>query len=457
MENFSGFLKSVNQSIKSSLIVRIILITFLILLLLIPSAQITNLIHEREGRRRSVITEINSKWADSQTLIGPVIEIPYIVLTVSKWTDKNGAEQQSIIRNIKYAYFLPDNLQINGEVIPESRKRGIYSTVVYTAKLNISGNFSYPDFAQWKVSPENVLWNDAEFSFGMTDMRGINNTIDMTWNSRAVELKPGVKNNPLIDKGVYTSVFLKQDKSAFQEFNIKLNLRGSVDLSFLPLGKRTNVKMKSNWPSPSFNGYFLPKERNITEKEFSAEWEMFDYNRDYPQSWTNQEINVGNSKFGFELFMSVDEYQKAYRSTNYSVLFIILTFAAVFILFEILNKKRFHPIQYLMVGFSMIIFYLLLLSLSEHMAFNYAYIISSLSVIMIITFYGASISKNKVVTMFLAVLLIFLYGFLYFTLQLEDYSLLAGSIGLFVILSFVMIFTRKIDWYSFKLSKPEDE
>ncbi|MBN2545301.1 MAG: cell envelope integrity protein CreD [Spirochaetes bacterium] len=457
MENFFSFLKSVNQSIKSSLIVRIILITFLILLLLIPSAQITNLIHEREGRRRGVISEINSKWADSQTIIGPVIEIPYIVYNISKWTDKNGIEHEKIVKNIKYAYFLPNNLQITGEIIPEYRKRGIYSTVVYTVDLNISGNFTYPDFAQWKISKDNVLLNDAEFSFGMTDMRGINNTIEMTWNNRAVELKPGVKNNPLIEKGVYTHVYLKSDKSKLQEFNIKLNLRGSIDLSFLPLGKKTNVKISSKWPSPSFNGYFLPKERNITEKEFRAEWEIFDYNRDYPQSWTNQTINVANSKFGVELFMSVDEYQKTYRSTNYSVLFIILTFAAVFILFEISNKKRFHPIQYLMVGFSIIIFYLLLLSLSEHIAFNYAYIISSLSVIAIITFYAASISKNKLVTLFLAVLLIFLYSFLYFTLQLEDYSLLVGSIGLFLILTFVMIFTRKIDWYSFKLSKPEDK
>ena len=458
MDNFWSFLKSTNQSIKSSVIVRIIIITILILLLLIPMGMVSSIIRERKHRRQYVINEINSKWALNQTLLGPVLDIPYIVYYTTKYTDGNGVEREKINKETKHAYFLPDNLKINGKVFPEFRKRGIYSTVVYTSDLIITGEYSFPDFSQWKISSNNILWEDAVISFGISDTRGINKTIDMKWNNTNITLIPGVKNNPLIKSGIYSPVLIKKDKKSFQLFEIKLNFRGSSSLSFLPFGKKTEVKIDSKWPSPSFNGAFLPKERTLDDNGFSALWEIFDYNREFPQSWTDDKmITVNNTEFGVELFMPVDEYQKTERSTKYAILFIILTFAAVFILFEILNKNRIHPIQYLLVGFSLTIFYLLLISLSEHIPFNWAYLISSLSIITIITIYSKSLSKKNTLTFIFVLMLISLYGFLFFTLQLEDYSLLVGSIGLFIILSIIMIFTRKIDWYNFKLNKIEDK
>ena len=321
----------------------------------------------------------------------------------------------------------------------------------------VRGNYSFPDFSQWKIASDNILWEDAVIYFGITDMRGINKTIDMKWNNIQLSLIPGVKENPLVTKGIYSPVLINKEKKSLQSFEIKLNLRGSSTLSFLPLGKNTEVQIKSDWPSPSFNGTFLPKERTIDNNGFNAKWEIFDYNREFPQSWTDKMISVNDTEFGVELFLPVDEYQKTERSTKYAILFIILTFAAVFILFEILNKRRIHPIQYLLVGFSLTIFYLLLISLSEHISFNWAYLISSLSIVTIITIYGKSLCKKNSLTLIFTSVLISLYGFLFFTLQLEDYSLLVGSIGLFIILSIIMIFTRKIDWYNFKLNKVKDE
>ncbi len=467
MNNLTDFVKSTNQSIKSSVIVRIFIITILILILLIPAGMVSKLIKERKYRRLDVINEINSKWALNQTLLGPVLTIPYNSYHAEKYYDKNNVERERIIKEVKHAYFLPDNLNINGDVFPEHRQRGIYSTVVYTTDLIINGEFSFPDFSQWKIASNNILWDDAIISFGINDMRGINKTIDMKWNNSQTTLTPGVKNNPLVTKGIYSPVIIKKIKNSTQTFNIKLNFRGSTKLSFLPLGKNTLVEIKSNWPSPSFNGAYLPKERTISDEGFNAKWEILDYNREFPQSWTEKNTPENNTafvaelflptEFGVELFLPVDEYQQTERSTKYAILFIILTFAAVFILFEILNKNRIHPIQYLLVGFSLSIFYLLLISLSEHIPFNWSYLISSLSIVTIITIYGKSLCKKNALTLIFASVLISLYGFLFFTLQLEDYSLLVGSIGLFLILSFIMIFTRKIDWYNFKLNKIEDK
>ena len=457
MDNLWTFLKSTDQSIKSSVIIRIIIISILILLLLIPAGMVNNLIKERKSRRQEVINEINSKWALGQTLLGPVLDIPYNSYAITKVIDKNGIEKEKIIKEVKHAYFLPDKLIINGEVFPEYRKRGIYSTIVYTSDLNISGNYSFPDFEQWKISPNNILWDDAVIYFGITDMRGINKTIDMKWNNLQLSLMPGIKQNPIVKKGVYSPVIIKKQIKSIQAFEIKLNLRGSTSLSFLPIGKTTQVQIKSDWPSPSFNGAFLPKERTLSDNGFNAKWEIFDYNREFPQSWTDNIISVNDTEFGVELFLPVDEYQKTERSTKYAILFIILTFAAVFILFEILNKNRVHPIQYLLVGFSLTIFYLLLISLSEHIPFNWSYLISSLSIVVIISIYGKSICKKNTLTLIFTSVLISLYGFLFFTLQLEDYSLLVGSIGLFIILSIIMIFTRKINWYNFKLNKIESK
>ncbi len=457
MENFWSFTKSINNSIKSSVIIRIIIISFLILFLLIPASQVNKLIREREYRRLDVINEINSKWAFEQTLLGPILEIPYNVFYTSKWKDEKGIEREKITKQIKQAYFLPDKLKIDGEVIPEYRKRGIYSSVVYTSDLTINGEYASFDFSKWKIPLDNVLWNDATISFGLTDMRGINKTIEMRWNNSKIELTPGVKDIPLVTKGVYSLIKIKKEKNFPQTFEIKLNFRGSTNLSFLPIGKNTTAHLKSNWTSPSFNGAFLPKERTITDNGFNATWEIFDYNREFPQSWIEEKLSIDNTKFGFELFLPVNEYQKTERSTKYALLFIILTFATVFILFEILNKKRVHPIQYLLVGFALTTFYSLLLSLSEHIDFNIAYLIASLSIVIITTFYGGSLCKKNSLTIILGAMITSLYGFLFFTLQLEDYSLLVGSIGLFLIISIIMIFTRKIDWYNFKLNKIEDK
>jgi inner membrane protein len=213
------------------------------------------------------------------------------------------------------------------------------------------------------------------------------------------------------------------------------------------VGKQTDIELNSDWPDPSFEGSFLPNIRNINEAGFSANWKVLNLNRSYPQQWIGNKYSIDESSFGVKLLLPVDHYQKSLRSVKYAIMFIALTFL-IFFFTEILNKKRIHPIQYLLVGLGLSIFYTLLVSLSEQISFNLAYLIASLSIIFLITAYSYSMLKNIKLTAIVAFVLIVLYVFLFTVIQLQDYSLLLGSVGLFLALATVMYLSRKVDWYS---------
>ena len=225
-----------------------------------------------------------------------------------------------------------------------------------------------------------------------------------------------------------------------------MNLNGSGQISFLPLGKSTSVKLSSTWKSPSFNGPFLPDEREVNEQGFNATWKILNLNRSYPQQWAGKNEKVAASAFGVKLFHPIDEYQQTMRSVKYAVLFITLTLVAFF-LTEVINRVRVHPIQYLLIGSAICLFYLLLLSISEHSSFGLAYLVSSAASTGLVTLYSRSVLKSMPVSMTICGLMSFLYGFLYITLRLEDYALLIGSTGMFAVLAMVMYLTRKVDWY----------
>jgi inner membrane protein len=229
------------------------------------------------------------------------------------------------------------------------------------------------------------------------------------------------------------------------------------------VGKETRVSLSSSWPSPSFIGSYLPLSHEVTNAGFQAKWNISYFGRGYQQYWKSDKVNYPNlqdsmlnSSFGVKLLLMVDHYHKTLRSVKYAVLFILLTFVAFF-LFEILSKIKVHPFQYLLIGFAMSIFYLLLLSISEHLDFSYTYIIASVATIALITGYSSWILMQKKKSLVVALLLILLYAFLYILLQIEDYALLVGTLVLFIILGIVMIVTRKIDWYTIRLNRGDNE
>ncbi len=445
--------------VKNSLLVKLGFIGFLILFLLIPNSMIQGLIYERQGRLDDAMREVSTSWGGAQTIIGPILSIPF-----SEWTQLSDGKK---VESIQTAYFLPLSLQVDGNVNPEIRKRGIYEIVLYQSELNISGKFSKPDFAAMHIQPENVHWDQAKLSLGISGMSGIKNSINLDWAGTSTRLEPGTASAIVLPSGVSNAVALAPDQAAYN-FKLGLKLNGSGFLKFEPVGKETKVKLASTWPSPSFEGEFLPDERSISAAGFEASWTVLDLNRNYPQQWKDKDYsfirsnNAGDqaaqhygvanpnqptSSFGVRLIQTVDEYAKTDRSSKYAILVIGLTFL-IYFFFEILRKFHIHPFQYLLVGLALSVFYLLLLSLSEHLGFNKAYFLAAGVTIALITMYSAGVFKIRRLTFQLFLLLTLIYGFIFIVLQLEDYALLAGSVGIFAALAAVMFYSRNVDWYN---------
>jgi inner membrane protein len=436
MENATT-IDRLSQWSRNSVTLKLFTVGFLILLLLIPAQMIKGLVREREGRRAEAVREISSIWAGRQTVSGPVLSVP-VRRTVR---EANGRTYQTTTN----AVFLPDALTVDGNVSTESRYRGIYKITVYNSELTLSGSFPATDFGGWGVADGDILWDAASVSLGISDLRGVKEDLSITWNGAPKPLDPGIEGAAVLGSGVEARVPLAQGKPA--AFSLRLALKGSEALYFLPLGKTTAVKLHSPWPDPSFKGAFLPESRKISGAGFDAEWKVLHLNRPFPQRWLDTVPSLSEWNFGVELLSPVDQYDLTERSIKYAVLFIFLTFL-VFFFIEFLKDKRLHPIQYLLVGAAITIFYLLLLSLSEHMAFWLAYVVASVAVVALIGGYTKGVFDQKRLTALVTATLVLLYGFLYTLLQLEDYALLIGSVGLFATLAVVMYLTRKINWYA---------
>lgn len=441
-----SFFEKLNTWIRNSVTFKIFSIGILILLMLIPTSMVESTIREREYRQEDVVNEISQKWSNEQIVSGPIISVPY------KFYFKD--EDSEKIKTLKkYAHFLPEQLKINGDLTSELKKRGIYEAVLYETDLNLSGSFNPVLFDNWKINSDDILWDEAFIALGISDMRGINNQLSININDIEVKFNPGIPNKDVLSSGV--SVPLNLTDSTYnvkRNFNIDLSLKGSKTLEFLPLGEETDVSLTSNWEHPKFDGNFLPDDWKYKEGEkkgFDANWKILQLNRNFPQQWLGSEFRPQNDAFGLDLKVGVNQYQKNMRSAKYAVLIISLTFILFFFV-EVINRKRIHPIQYLLVGFALSIFYTLLLAISEHSSFGLAYIVSSIAVISLIVIYMQGMLKNKKITSGLGAVLSLIYAFVFVILQLQDYALLMGSIGLFTVLAIIMYYTRKIDWYNLK-------
>lgn len=427
-----------SDKLKNSVGLRLIIIGALSLVLLIPAALIQGLISEREQRRDNAVFEVSDKWGRPQIIAGPILTVPYKKLVKD--------EKDKLVAVIEYAHFLPEQLSIDAELFPELRYRGIYEVVLYNAKLRIHGHFAPLDFNQFSIVAEDVLWKDAILALGLSDLKGIREAVKIKLHDAVWTANPGVESKEVLEIGISVKPKLNA-ASERHDFVIDLDLNGSGEISFVPVGKETSVKVSSQWGNPSFIGAFLPAERQVQASQFSAAWKVLHLNRNYPQQWLGSQHRILESNFGVKLLLPIDEYQKTMRTAKYAIMFIALTFLTFF-LTEVLNRKVIHPIQYILIGLALILFYTLLLSFSEHIKFNSAYLLSSLAIIALVTAYTKSVLSNNLATAVIAGVLIILYGFLYIILQLQDYALLLGSLGLFIILAIVMYVTRKIDWFA---------
>jgi inner membrane protein len=425
-------------SIKNSQFVRILLVTFLILILQIPTVMLQGIVRERQNLRNEAIGNITSKWGQQQILIGPRLVVPYI---------KRVQSGKTVKAEVKYGIFLPENLQITGKMDTEVRYRGIFEVPVYKSTLDLRGRFLRPDLSLWGVQPEDIRWDQAELSLQILDAHAIQNPSTLSWNKTKLSFAPGQGKYGGNLAGIHASLRDRLTANQF-DFDIFLRLNGSERIAFAPFGQTTKVSLSSDWGNPSFQGLWLPNQRSVNAKGFEASWEIPYLGRNYPQQWNTEakvdQSTIQSSVFGVDLISPVDNYRMAERSIKYNFLFLVLTFAT-FWLFEMTAQLRVHPLQYLLVGVAMSMFYLLQLALSEHIGFQLAYLSASIAVVVLITVYAIAILNANRRGGIVGVIESILYGYLYVVLVSQDYSLLLGSIGLFCFLAIAMYFTRQLN------------
>ncbi|TVT39139.1 cell envelope integrity protein CreD [Hymenobacter setariae] len=467
---------------RNSVTLKLLSIGILLLLLLIPSSMVESLITERAGNRDAATEEISAQWGGPQLLLGPVLVLPYTAVETLGTDDKRPTEVT------RYLCLLPDTLSSTGTLEPERRHRGIYEAVVYRAKIRVQGVFQAPPLADLGVAPGAVRWSEAFVALGLSDLKGIRSGLRLRWDGQPRTFEPGLPNSDVLPRGSAPTVSTQvntvvQERTRYSKaiadeegnipgaaanglnalvpvpdektltqrhsFVFDLDLNGSTGLLQAPLGRQTTLHLSAPWADPSFIGAFLPVQRTLNGQQFEADWRVFHLNRNYPQHWRTNEArpDVDASTFGVRLLVPVNEYQKTMRAAKYALLPLALTFL-VFFFVEILNRRRIHPFQYLLVGLALVIFYVLLLALSEHLSFNAAYGVAALTIVGLVTAYAAASFRQRQPTAATAGVLALVYSFVFVVLQLQDYALLVGSIGLVVVLAVVMFLSRNINWYS---------
>ncbi len=444
-------------NLKNSISARLIVIGILTLLLLIPMAFIKDLIRERQYRQKEVVEEISNKWGSEVLLYGPILKVPYntyqIVYKHNEKTKSTITEKQHI--GMQYAYFFPEKLDITSTINPEEKKRGIYKTAVYKSSINMNGTFTTPDFSERDVSDKDILWDKAKVIVQTSNLKGVNNLVDIKVNTNNYQLTSKLSNSNQAKNYDEVTLHNLESKAIVKDdlpiknvttFSLNLEVNGSEQIRFIPVGKTTEVNIKSDWKTANFLGEFLPYNSDkISDNGFDAKWKVLDINRPFDQQSFEGIPELQKYSFGVNFKIAVDEYQKSERSVKYGILVIGLTFL-VFFLIQTMSKIAIHPFQYLMIGIALSMFYTLLISISEHSSYFIAYIVAGISVVTMITLYAKTILKNFKFPVLIGTSLTILYTFIFVIIQLENYALLVGSIGLFIILAAVMFASRKIDW-----------
>ena len=431
-------------SMRNSYSLRAAMIGFLILILLIPLAMVSGVINDRRVMSDVARQDIMRSWGLQKVLGGPILMVPYRKISVGQYGQR--LEKDGLLR------ILPDRTDYEIILEPRSLHRGIYEIPVYTANVTISGEFAPVDVKGIGIDSAEIDWDRAQVALAVSDAKAIRNTPEFAAADSQTRFEAGARQHAQLPPQIVANVPGYADdavRTAALPFSIELEISGTDSLQFIAMAEATQITMRSTWRSPSFVGAHLPEQREVTNDGFSANWRISNLGRSLPSRWTSESSQVSNvplDSFGVALFMPVSLYHVTERATKYGILFIGLTFVGYF-LFEVISGLRLHPLQYLLVGFANTLFYLLLLSLAEHIGFGGSYLVSSLASSGMITGYSLSVLRTRRRALLMLAILVVLYAFLYLTLKAESYAMLAGSAGLWATLAAIMYLTRRIDWY----------
>ncbi len=432
--------QSVNETTSNQInkpVTKGLITAALILLMLIPTWFISSLVEERQARQAGVVKDVAAKWATAQTVTGPYLYIPYY----RKEKDAGGKE----LVTTQYVLVLPDELSVTADIIPEQRLRSIYKVLLYRSSVTTKGNFVLQ--LPKDIDPLSLKLADARVCIGISDFKGIEKKVDIRFNGNTYTLMPGLPATNIDSAGLSAAIDLTQSMiGSTLAFDMPLQLKGSEQLHFVPLGGNSQFSIRSAWTDPSFDGTVLPGERNVTSDGFTAKWVFNKANLPFGTVLKDARINKEALSFGVSMLQPADQYAKTTRSVKYAVLIIGLTFSLFFII-ELMQKKAVHPVQYVLIGLALVIFYTLLLSISEFIFFDNAYLVAASATVSLISLYARGHFNSWKTAGIFASVLSGLYSFIFILIRLEDTALLLGSIGLFIILALVMYASRKINWY----------
>lgn len=426
---------------------KLMMVGILTIVLLIPLTLVQDLIRERSERKNEATIKVTNSWGDNINLMGPVLKVPYKIYSQTEEIDEKTKEKT--IKKYAYtqnAYFFPFELNHTTKVDKVDKlKLGLYKPIVFKANVGVHGNFKELNFEKLGIKPENVLWDKATVQIRTSNLKSIKSDLFIKLNGKKYTLETNGESKNNFD--VLETKNFNLDSIANLDFNFDIQYNGSNSIEFIPIGKTTKTSIDANWNSPSFIGNYAPLDttKNITNKSFHADWKLIHVNRPFAQQYAEKFPNLNDFAYGAKLIETVDQYQQNERASKYGFLVIGLTFL-IFFLIQTISKINIHIFQYTMIGLALIMFYTLLISITEHSSFMIAYSIAASSVIVMLLLYSISVLKNKKFPLFITGALTLLYSFIYVIIQLEDYALLVGSIGLFLILGAVMYFSRKIDW-----------
>jgi inner membrane protein len=434
--------------------VKFFLVCLLTLMMCIPLMMVGMLVWERKDRYEKTQTDISKDWGQAQGIIGPALFVPFIA----------GPKKPQ-----EYAVLLPDKLDVSGNLVPEVRHRGIFQSVVYTAKLTLNATFNPRQSLADEAGPmSQARWNQATLGVSLTDPKGLLSGTQISVNEQSLNsLQPATHFS-----GIQTALdatLLNHNKPL--QVKLVLHLNGSRALGLAPVGKQSLIQLGGAYGSPSFNGEYLPVKRSVSSNQFSAQWDVSHLSRRFPQLWRDSSLNLPalnisnmltspddrirfedtnagvterlrQSGFGVTLMEPVDAYKQTDRSLKYGIMFLALTFLTYF-LFEQLTRAKIHTLQYVMVGLALCLFYLIVLSVSELLGFGVAYALGTVATVGLVSYYSAGfIPRHR--QWIMPAVLTGIYAYLYSLLQLEDLSLLFGTLGLFAILGVLMVVTRRI-------------
>ncbi|EIX9292766.1 TPA: cell envelope integrity protein CreD [Klebsiella pneumoniae] len=432
--------------LKSPLFWKITTLIGCIVLLSLPLMMVRELINERADYRSEVVDAIEQSTSGSQKLAGPLIAIP-ITETLTRMENQKEVNYQ---RSWVY-YWLPESLAVTGKQTVESRRVGIYSGQVWHNVLQIKASFDPLRLAALRKT--NIVLGQPLLVVSVGDARGIGAIHAPEVNGNVLSVEPGLGISG-DGAGIHMPMPALAEDNKPLEIAFSLDLNGTGEFSLVPLGRNSELQLTSNWPHPGFLGSFLPTQREVSAAGYRAHWQSSWFANDMG-SYFKDDMEIPWSRlpaFSADVMSLADQYQLTDRATKYAILLIGLTFMAFFV-FESLTRRPLHPMQYLLVGLSLVLFYLVLLALSEHIGFTAAWLAASLSGAVMNGIYLQAVLRGWRNSLLFVAALLLLDGVMWFLLHSEDSALLLGSGVLALALSVLMFLTRRVDWYALSLPK----